>query len=352
MKKYRVIVAVSGGVDSAIAAHILKNKGYETIGLTLKLYPSFYNPDIDTQIEDAKNICKTLGIEHIIIDLEESFQQNIINYFRDEYLRGWTPNPCILCNRIIKFETLLKVSKGIGADYIATGHYANIEKDKNIDIFYLKRSLNRRRDQSYFLYRLNQKILSKTLFPLGPLNKKEVRMMAKKQKIHVHGKKDSSEICFIGDKDYRTFFRRIEGLNKRGRILYKDGTILGYHNGLFEYTIGQRRGLGISHPTPLYVLELDSKENNVIVGERDDLQHKVLIAENLNWIYKKAEIGRKYFVKIRSIHSPALAEIVEIDDTHVKLIFDEPQWAITAGQSVVLYDSDNVLGGGIITYGG
>jgi len=352
MRKYRVVVAVSGGVDSAIAALLLKNKGYETIGLTLKLYSCFYNPSIEMQIEDAKMICKALNIKHIIINLEKAFQERIINYFRDEYLSGLTPNPCTLCNRIIKFETLLKVADEIGADYIATGHYANIVKDDSSNIFYLERALNKNKDQSYFLYRLNQKILARTIFPLGSFYKENVRKIAEKYKIHVHDKKDSNEICFIGDKDYRTFFRRIEVYKKRGLIIDKNGKTLGYHNGVYEYTIGQRKGLGISHSTPLYVLQLNSKENTVIVGERKDLLHSKLIAEDLNWIYKKAEIGKKYFVKIRSIHIPALARVAEIDSKHIKLIFDAPQWAITAGQSVVLYEGNTVIGGGIITYGG
>ena len=352
MKRKKVIVAISGGVDSSIAAFLLKKKGYEVIGVTLKLFSSFYNPSIDTQLKDADNICKTLEIEHMVINLEELFQKKIINYFRDEYLSGRTPNPCTLCNRIIKFETLLNIANKLGANYISTGHYAIVEKNPYNNIFYLKRAKNIEKDQSYFLYRLNQTILSKTIFPLGNLNKEEVRTIAKKNSIHVHEKKDSNEICFIGDRDYRIFFHRIEGLNKRGRIIHKDGTILGYHNGVFEYTIGQRRGLGISYSSPLYVLKLDSEKNDVIVGEREDLQHKELVAEDLNWIYDRPIRGKKYFTKIRSIHTPSLAKVVDINDNSLKIVFDKPQWAITAGQSVVLYENDTVLGGGIITYGG
>ena len=351
MKKEKVVVAISGGVDSSVAALLLKEKGYEVIGLTLKLYSNYYNPLADTQLKDAENICETLKIEHIIIDLKDFFQKKIIDYFKNEYVKGHTPNPCILCNRAIKFDSLLKVANEIGATYIATGHYAIVEKDPNSNIFYLKRAVNKEKDQSYFLYRLNQTILSKTVFPLGTFSKNDIRIIAKKFNIHVHGKEDSNEICFIGDRDYRSFFRRVEGLNKRGRIIYKDGTILGYHNGIFDYTIGQRRGLGISFSSPLYVLSLDSIKNDVIVGLKEDLQHKELIAEDLNWLNDLPKAGEKYLVKIRSIHTPALASVVDIDNIHIKIIFDKPQWAITSGQSVVLYKDDIVLGGGIITHG-
>ena len=351
MKSKKVIVAISGGVDSSVAALLLKEKGYKVIGLTLKLYPKYYNPSVDIQLKDAEDVCKTLKIEHKVIDLQDTFRKKIIDYFRNEYVNGHTPNPCTLCNRIIKFETLVKYAEEVGAQYIATGHYAKIEKEEK-DIFYLKMASHKERDQTYFIYRLNQKILEKTILPLGQLSKNEVRVIAKNMGIHVHKKGDSHEICFIGDRDYRSFFRRVEGLGKRGRILFKDGTILGYHNGVFDYTIGQRRGLGISYPDPLYVLKLDSKNNDVIVGLREDLMHRELIAQDLNWIYDKPKKGKRYLVKIRSIHTPAPAVISEISDNHIKIVFDNPQWAITVGQSAVVYKDDVVLGGGIITYGG
>lgn len=353
MEKEHVLVAMSGGVDSSVTALLLKKKGYKVTGITFKMLPENSHPMVVTQIRDAREVSRILDIEHITVDIAEEFEKSIIDYFAGEYLRGRTPNPCVLCNRIIKFKHLLKVAGKIDANFIATGHYATVYRDTESGIYYLKTAKNKFRDQSYFLYRIDQIVLSKVLFPLGEYDKDSVRKIAKENNIHVHNKGDSHEICFITGKDYRSFFkeRNIPFAQSHGKIIYRDGTVLGYHNGIVNYTIGQRRGLGISHHTPLYVLRIDSKTNTVVVGDREDLMHRKLTASDLHWINKKPEVGLTVLAKIRSIHIPARAKITGLNNDRLEILFDEPQWAVTPGQSVVLYKEDTVLGGGIILNG-
>ncbi len=353
MSKGKVLVAMSGGVDSSVTALLLKKEGYTVVGITFKMLGETTHPYVINQLEDAKKVSKILDIEHEVINIEDEFKTLIIDYFSKEYLSGKTPNPCVFCNKIIKFNNLLKIADRYNADFIATGHYATVEKNEKEGYYILKMAKNKFKDQSYFLYRIDQKILSRIIFPLSSFDKNKIREIAKNNHLHVHDKGDSHEICFIKGDDYRSFFREqnIPLSKSMGNIEYKNGMILGYHKGIYNYTIGQRRGLGISHPTPLYVMKIDSKNNRIIVGEKKDLLHTELYATNLNWIHKPPEPGKKIFAKIRSIHIPAEATIVDLNKDLLKIVFNKPQWAITPGQSVVLYEDDVVLGGGVITHG-
>ena len=353
MMKKRVAVAMSGGVDSSFAALLLQRQGYEVIGITMKVCldsneekpSSFY-----FLVEDAKRVAQKLKIPHYLLDLQVSFEKEVIQNFCLEYLKGRTPNPCIVCNQKIKFGYLLKKAKELSADYLATGHYARIEHNKLKKRYILKKGKDLKKDQSYFLFSLSQDQLKSSLFPLGDWTKDEVKKMAKEFNLRVHDKKASQEICFIPDNDYHEFFKkRFPQKIKPGPILNKEGNIQGYHQGIPLYTVGQRRGLGISSHFPLYVLSIEAKKNALIVGEDKDLYRDSLIADKLNFVSIKGLTSPlKVKVRIRYIHQEAEAIISPLAKDRVKVKFLRPQRAITPGQSVVFYDQDIVLGGGII----
>lgn len=344
MKK--VLLGMSGGVDSSVAALILKNKGYEVIGATMKL--------CNNEIEDAKAICEKLNIKHIVIDATKDFKEHVINDFICEYENCRTPNPCIECNKYLKFGVFYNKAIELGCDYIATGHYAKIEFDNKYNQYVIKKSKSENKDQTYFLYQIDKNVLDKVLFPLEDFsNKDDIRKIAEENRLIVAHKKDSQEICFIPDDDYVEFIRKEQrNINnfKKGNIVLKNGEILGKHDGLINYTIGQRKGLGISYKEPLYVIELDKSKNEVIVGTEEQLYKNELLINNCNFLVdidlnEDIEVMAK--VRFRSKESKAIL-IYNKDNNTAKVIFDDKQRAITPGQSVVCYIDDTLIGGGKI----
>jgi tRNA-specific 2-thiouridylase len=343
----KVLIAMSGGVDSSVAALLLKENGYAVTGVTMCL--GIRDDGERTRccgldaIDDAKHVCNQLQIPHFIFDFTNEMKEHVINKFTAEYQRGKTPNPCIDCNRYLKFGILLDKARGIGFDYLATGHYARIEKCE--DTWHLMRPKDRIKDQTYFLYPIKVAHLSSILFPLGYLNKEEVRTLAKKAGLHVAHKAESQDICFVTQGDYRQFFLEKNLSSVEGDIVDAAGNIRGRHRGIIFYTIGQRSGLGISSKTPLYVVEIDARKNQVIVGEKKALLAKGLIAGDINLLTDKLPIEVE--AKIRYRKKPAHCKISR-KDKNLKVIFKETQESITPGQAVVLYAGDEVLGGGVI----
>ncbi|MGA2527256.1 MAG: tRNA 2-thiouridine(34) synthase MnmA [Smithellaceae bacterium] len=343
----KVLVAMSGGVDSSVAALLLKEDGYAVTGVTMCLGIRENGErtrccGLDA-IDDAKHVCNQLQIPHFVFDFAQEMEEYVINKFTAEYQRGKTPNPCIDCNRYLKFGILLDKARGIGFDYLATGHYARIEKCE--DTWHLMRPKDRIKDQTYFLYPIKTGDLSSILFPLGSWSKEEVRTVAKKKGLHVAQKAESQDICFVTQGDYRQFFLEKNLSSVKGDIVDMAGNILGRHSGIFFYTIGQRSGLGISSKTPLYVVEIDARKNQVIVGEKKALQAKGLIAGNINLL--TGELPIEVEAKIRYRKKPARCKI-SAEGENLKVIFKETQESITPGQAVVFYAGDEVLGGGVI----
>lgn len=351
----RVLVAMSGGVDSAVTAYLLKKQGYECVGATMCLYQNGVKGIEFEQkcsslkdVEDAKRVAEKLGMEHYVFDFSDEFNHDVVQKFIDDYENGWTPNPCVVCNYKLKFGKLLKEAENLNCDYIATGHYARIEKDET-GKFVLKKGKSVRKDQSYVLYQFTQETLAKTLFPLGDLDKDEVRKIAEEQGFINAGKKDSQDICFIPDGNYVGFLER--SLNKKyesGNIIDTKGEIIGTHRGAVSYTIGQRKGLGVAMPYPIYVVDKDMEKNTVIVGKNEDLFSDGLIAVNWNWINTPINDVVNAMIKIRYAAKEQQCKITQVEEAKVQIIFDEPQRAVAPGQSAVVYDGDKVLGGGII----
>lgn len=334
----KCLIAMSGGVDSAVAAFLLKEKGYDIAGATMKL---LNNEESILAIEDAKKVCNAIGIKHYVFDLEEKFKNEVIDYFIRTYQLGKTPNPCVLCNKNFKFGYFYEEAQKLGYSLIATGHYAKILDGK------LYRSKNLAKDQSYFLYGIKKEILNHVLFPLADItSKEEVRELAKKANLMIEKKKDSEDICFIPDSDYKKFLKEHRKERREGDICLEDGSIIGKHQGLEFYTIGQRKGLGISSSYPLYVIELDHKKNRVIVGKEETLMHDTLIASDTSFLVDN--IPATVMAKVRSRGPLEEAKITRLDENKIKVIFSNKQRAITKGQSIVFYYKEQCLGGGII----
>ena len=347
MKK-RILLGMSGGVDSSVSAVLLQKQGYEVIGATMNMWT-----DTEKSIEDAKKVCQKLGIEHHVIDCIEKFRCNVINKFISEYENAKTPNPCVECNRYLKFGAFYEKAKELGCEYIATGHYAKTEYSEKYKRYVLKKSDEIKKDQTYFLYYIPKEEIEYIVFPLqNRASKEETRKIAEETGLEVAQKKDSQEICFIPDNDYQGFLQKHSSQRpKSGNIVLKDGTILGKHNGLINYTIGQRKGLGISYKEPLYVIKLDIQKNQVIVGTEQDLYSKELIANEINWLaINELKEPLRLTAKVRYRAKEAQCVVYPIEENQVKVIFDEPQRAITPGQSVVFYDENIVVGGGKIIY--
>ena len=351
---------MSGGVDSSVAAAILKEEGYQVIGVTMQIWPSdkqAYEVDrfggccrLDA-IEDAKGVAHKLGIPHYVMNFRDIFSQKVIADFCREYSLGRTPNPCIRCNQYIKFDALLKKAEELDADFVATGHHARIEQSAASGRYLLKKGSDQRKDQSYFLYTLTQQQLEYTLLPIGNFTKERVREIARELAIPVAAKPESQELCFIPDDDYSKFIKEcIPQAVKPGPILDRQGGTLGEHQGILFYTIGQRKGLGLSTKEPLYVTTIVHERNAIVVGGKEEVYGTELIASGLNWIsLTKLTQPITAKTKIRYLHNEVEAEITPIiDEDKVHVRFKEPQMAITPGQAVVFYDGDIVIGGGTI----
>lgn len=347
----KVVVAMSGGVDSSIAAFLLLKNNFEVIGVTMELEGDEFSEKSccsRREIEDARRVCDFLGITHYIADFKDIFQLKIENYFVEEYLRGKTPNPCVRCNREIKFGELFNfATEIIGADFMATGHYARIIHEDGR--FKLKKAADIKKDQSYVLYNLTADKLAKIIFPLGEFSKSDTRKLADELNLPVAHKPDSQEVCFVPDNNYKKFIASRAPYAKalqQGEIVDSAGKILGTHNGVANYTIGQRKGLGIAAPQPLYVTKIDVENKKVVVDTNDKLFTKTLTACEPHWIYKPP-LPNKFQAKIRYGSKFADCFVYE-EENYLRAEFSEPQRAVTPGQSIVFYDNDDVLGGAII----
>jgi len=356
LDKNKVLVAMSGGVDSSVAITKLHEMGFETIGVTLKLWESIdpatnkkknSNCNSTEAINGAKMVCDRLGVHHYTINEMESFKKHVVDDFMDQYLNGRTPNPCVKCNSHVKWGNLIEHANKFGAYYIATGHYARIDKDKSV----IKKGRDNLKDQSYMLWHINKEFIDRTLLPLGDLEKDQVREYAAEKGLETSATPDSQDLCFVMDGDYRNFINEVmpEVMEKieNGNIEDEEGMVIGAHSGFTNYTIGQRRGLGISAPEPRYVKKINPISNTITVAKKESIYSDICTAKQVNWLLKEPSFPFKAYTKIRYNSAGAMALIQKVDDAYL-IKFEEPQLAITPGQSVVFYDNDVLIGGGII----
>lgn len=347
--KQKVAVAMSGGVDSSLVAALLLEQGYDVFGITMELSDTSRDPNAPSAASDAKKVADQLGIEHHIVHYHDLFKSEVIDYFINEYSAGRTPNPCVVCNRKIKYGRLFQDCRELGADLIATGHYVQIKHlaDGAVQIIKGADSL---KDQSYMLYSLNNDVLKYFIFPLGAYTKQETRKLAAERGLIVANKPESQDICFIPNDDYKKFLQeRVPHIFKEGNIVDTKGHILGKHSGLPLYTVGQRKGLGIAAEHPLYVIGLNPKTNEVIVGGNDEVFARALIAQNINFLdQRQLTVPLVTVAKIRYGKNEAPCTVIPLGNNQAQVIFDQPQRAITPGQSIVFYDGDQLIGGGVI----
>lgn len=353
----KVVVGMSGGVDSSVAALLLLEQGYEVIGVTMQIWQKETEEALEenggccglSAVEDARRVAAQLGIPYYVMNFRREFETSVMDYFAREYCQGRTPNPCIACNRYVKWEALLQRSLKIGADYIATGHYAQIKQLPN-GRYTLASAVTAAKDQTYALYSLTQQQLAHTLMPVGLYHKEEIRDMAAKRGLRVAGKPDSQEICFVPDKDYAGFIKREYHIKEEpGNFVSGDGRILGEHKGILHYTIGQRKGLGIAFGKPMFVAEIRPESREIVLAEDKELYTKVVYANHLNFMSMERIQGTKEANgKIRYNHQGAPCVVEQVEKDVIRCEFLEPQRAVTPGQALVLYDGDYVLGGGTI----
>ena len=367
MSQDLLAVAMSGGVDSSVVAGLMRRQGRKVVGMTMQLWNQRRLPEVQTEavtgrccsiddVYDARRVAQHLRIPYYVVNFEERFEEQVVKPFVNEYLAGRTPIPCTLCNNFIKFDQFLEMAAGVGASEIATGHYALISYNDATSRFEMRRSVDRAKDQTYFLFGLKQEQLAKTRFPLGGMMKPQVRQLAAEMGIPTADKSDSQEICFVPNGDYAAFMEayiREQGIDPaetRGEIVNRDGRVMGEHSGVHHFTVGQRKGLGIAAREPLYVIATEPATQRVVVGKNDDLLRTSLVAHDVNWVSIAAVAApTRAEVKIRNKHAGAAATLLPTSDaTRVSVHFDEPQRAVTPGQAAVFYSGDLVLGGGWI----
>jgi tRNA-specific 2-thiouridylase len=358
------VVAMSGGVDSSLAAFLLKQKGYQVVGISMKLWDFKEmrgEPQPDGRccspeaLNDARTVCQMMGIPHYVVDITDDFKREVVSNFVEEYIKGGTPNPCIICNTKIKWGSLWKKAESLGVSFISTGHYARIVYDERLKRFLLLKGVDPSRDQSYALWGLSQDDLSRTIFPLGELTKKQVRTLAKEHVLKVAETEESQEICFVTDDDYPRFIKEWldhQGQGKEiqaGPIFNLKGEKIGEHKGIPYYTIGQRRGLRVAMGRPVYVVRIDAEKNAIYVGENEELFKSSFVVTNVNWIaFDNLDKEEDCEIKIRYQHIPQKGRISPLTEDQVMVKFNQPERAITPGQSAVFYQGEVVLGGGVI----